>query len=90
MKKIALLLFVPLVFSCASYEPATIVDATPMYKDKRSQEKITTIPGNTEVMLAGKRDVKKVKYNGQEGFVVKPNYASHTIVKKTVAPKKRA
>lgn len=88
MKKLALLLFVPLPFSCASYEPATIVDAMPMYKDKKSQEKIATIPANTEVMLAGNRDVKKVKYNGKEGFVVKPNYASHTIVKKTVPPKK--
>lgn len=90
MKKIALLLFAPLAFSCASYEPATIVDATPMYKDRSAKEKIATIPGDTEVMLAGNRNVKKVKYNGQEGFVMKPNYASHTIVKKTVAPKKKA
>ena len=90
MKKLALLFLIPLAVSCASYETVTIVDETPVYKNRNAEEKIATIPGNTEVEMAGKKDIKKVKYKGQEGFVVKPNYATHTIVKKTVAPKKKA
>lgn len=84
MKKVALLVVAAAAFSCASYEKVTIVDSTPMYSTKKADTKIATIPGNTEVMMAGKRDIKKVKYNGQEGYVVKPNHATHTVVKKTV------
>lgn len=84
MKKIALLLLAGLAFSCASYEKVTIVDSTPMYSSRKADQKIATIPANTEVEMAGKRDIKKVKYNGQEGFVVKPNHATHTVVTKVV------
>jgi hypothetical protein len=84
MKKIALLVFAGMAFSCANYEKVTVVDATPVYSNRKADQKIATIPANTEVEMAGKRDIKKVKYNGQEGFVVKPNHASHTVVTKVV------
>lgn len=82
MKKLIVLLFAPLLFSCASYEPVTIVDETPMYDSRKADNKIATIPGNTVVQMAGKNDVKKVNYNGRKGFVVKPNYASHITIRK--------
>ena len=85
MKKLVLLFAIPLVFSCASYETVTVVDATPVYSTKKADQKaIVTIPANTEVQLKGKKKVKKVKYKTYEGFVVAPNYGTKTIVKKTV------
>ncbi|MGV3461503.1 MAG: hypothetical protein ACO1N9_13730 [Flavobacterium sp.] len=89
MKKLALLFIVPLAVSCASYETVTIVDATPVYASRDTDKKpIATIPANTEVMMAGKSKFKKVKYKDQKGFVLNPNHATHTVVKKTVPPKK--
>ena len=85
MKKLAILLFAPLVFSCASYEKVTLVDETPLYENIRPEEqKIATIPANTEVMMAGNGKYRKVKYKKQKGYVLQPNYATHTVVKKTV------
>jgi len=82
MKKLIVLLVAPLIFSCASYEPVTIVDETPLYDSRKADNKIATIPGNTVVQMAGKSNVKKVNYNGREGYVVKPNYASHITIRK--------
>jgi len=85
MKKLVLLFAIPLAISCASYETVTVVDATPVYASRKADEKaIVTIPANTDVMLKGKSKVKKVKYQTYEGFVVSPNYATKTVVKKTV------
>ena len=83
MKKLIILLVAPLVFSCGSYEPVTIVDETAMYDSRKADNKIATIPGNTVVQMSGKSDVKKVNYKGREGYVVKPNYASHITIRKT-------
>lgn len=87
MKKLIVLLVAPLVFSCGSYEPVTIVDETPMYDSRSADKEIARIPGKTVVQMSGNSDVKKVKYRGQEGYVVKPNYASHITIQKT-KPKK--
>lgn len=87
MKKLIVLLVAPLLFSCASYEPVTIVDETDMYDSRRADNKIATIPGNTVVQMSGKKNVRKVNYRGSEGYVLKPNYASHITVQK-VKPKK--
>lgn len=82
MKKLIVLLVAPLLFSCANYEPVTIVDETPMYDSRKADNKIATIPGNTVVQMSGKKDVKKVNYRGREGYVVKPNYAAHIVIRK--------
>ena len=42
-----------------------------------------TIPGNTTVMMAGNGKYKKVKYTDQKGYLLNPNYATKTVVKKT-------
>lgn len=83
MKKLAVLALAPLVFSCANYKEAIIVDETPVYKSRSTDEKIATIPGNTTVMMAGNGKYKKVKYKDRKGYLLNPNYATKTVVKKT-------
>jgi hypothetical protein len=90
MKKFTLLLFAPLVFSCANYEKVTLAEETPFYRNLRPvEDPVATIPANTEVMVSGKGEAKRVIYNDQKGYVVLPdNTAAPATTEKAVAVQK--
>ncbi|WP_129583042.1 hypothetical protein [Flavobacterium cyanobacteriorum] len=89
MKKILFLLGAPLLPSCGGYEKVTLTEETPFYRNLRPvEDPVATIPANTEVIIAGKGDNKRIIYNDQKGYIVQASYTSSPQNQKNVAAQK--
>lgn len=80
MKKLILLLLIPLLFSCTTnYYAVTLVEDSPLFKNPNDGNSIIVIPkGETVYLSKAKKSYRKIKYGTYRGYVYNPVYAGST------------
>ncbi|MCT3704275.1 hypothetical protein HZQ89_17910 [Elizabethkingia anophelis] len=80
MKKILqLLLVIVVTVSCTNYYSIILMDDTPLYSGANQNERITTIPKNTQVYISRKdrkTTYKRIKWSELIGWSYNPVYTS--------------